>query len=424
MRRLLVTTTGLSLVVMSSCLLKETPTNEAAAGDSSSGGKMGVIIASGGTAGDGGEVDPGQVRAEPCPDLLEQLGANSNNICSQTNVAATFNRINVVIVFDKSGSMNAAPEGYTKSKWSSAVDAMKKSLDPNEQLIDYGLLLYPFSTSSEANACELESGEAAVNVAVGPASETIPLIEELMAATKPGGGTPTASALHAALEYYTRGQGLKLEGRKYVLLVTDGGPNCNAELSCETETCTAYLDRSPDLSSCWNGGIANCCDPSIRFAGGLPPQSLCLDDAAVTNELGAMREAGIHTFVVGIPGSEAYASHLDGFAEAGGEPVTGKPHKYYEVSGESGLAEAFSTITTWLIDSCTVPLEMAPEDLNRINVAIDCSPLPQLTGEKYNWHYDGPSQSIIIEGPKCELIKAVGVERIDVVNGCETILIR
>jgi hypothetical protein len=103
--------------------------------------------------------------------------------------------------------------------------------------------------------------------------------------------------------------------------------------------------------------------------------------------------------------------------------VVGKTRKYYEVTGETGLADAFKTITTKLVNSCDVPLSEAPKDRNAINVAIDCSPLPQKTGEVVNWVYDDATQSIVIQGTKCEQIKSSGVQRIDVVNGCPVYLI-
>lgn len=394
----------------STAAASSTSTSLATGGASSVTGTQTTSFATGGST--------GGIVAAPCDGLLEQLKTSSDQVCSQSKQEASFTKMNMLIVLDKSGSMNSTPEGYTRTKWAGAIDALQKSLDPNSTLISFGISLYPYASPVPAATCELGSGDDAVNVKVGPALDTVPQINTLMANTSPGGGTPTAAALAAAYDYYTRGSGIGLEGTKYVLLVTDGGPNCNASLTCGTETCTAFMDKSPSQSSCWNGGVPNCCDPDVASAGAIDPRALCLDDLAVTAQLDSLRSAGIHTFVIGIPGSEAYANYLDIFAEAGGEPVVGAARKYYEVTGESGLADAFKTITTSLISSCVVPLTEKPKDTNKINVAIDCSALPQMTGEQRNWSYDEASQSIIIEGAKCEQIKAAGVNRIDVVNGC------
>ncbi|HEY5958379.1 MAG TPA: hypothetical protein VIV60_17565 [Polyangiaceae bacterium] len=450
MQKALVTLSGAGLVaclVFSSCVVKESKDDDNDGGsDSGKGG--GSSVATGGarattTAGvpkggtpavtpgatGGAYVAPstgvggGEAAAE-CVGLLEQLKKSPEQVCSQSKVEAHYSKMNMLIVLDKSGSMTAIPSGYSKSKWAGAVDAIKASLNPNDPLVSYGIALYPYASPVPASTCELPSGQDAVNVRVGPAVQTVPLINDLMSNTTPGGGTPTAAALGAALDYYTKGAGIGLDGTKYVLLVTDGGPNCNKDINppCGADTCTAFMDKSPALANCWDGSTPNCCDPSVQ-TGALDPRALCLDDVSVTTQLNALHAAGINTFVIGIPGSEAYAAYLDGFAVAGGEPVVGKARKYYEVTGESGLTEAFKTITTKLIKSCEVPLIEAPKDRSAINVAIDCAVLPQKTSDVVNWVYDDATQAIIIQGPKCEQIKASGVTRIDVVNGCPVYVI-
>jgi hypothetical protein len=362
----------------------------------------------------------GGTTAEPCPDLLKILDPGDAGACSTTKVAANFTQINMLIVMDKSGSMNSTPAGYSKTKWAGAVDSLAAALKPTETLVKYGFMLYPYLSSGPVTQCELAEGEAAVNIGVGPAADTVPRINALMAATAPKGGTPTAAALAAAYKYYTIGIGAVLEGQKYVLLVTDGGPNCNAEVVCTADTCTSNMDNV-DKSGVCGVSVGNCCDKAVAVAGGPNPQSACLDDLNVVSQIQALRNAGIKTFVVGIPGTEQYSTYLDTFADAGGVPVTDptKTKKYYEVTGESGLLETFNTITTSLVRSCTVPLEAKPQDLANINVAIDCSPVPQTTAGVANWTYvDGTPPSIVFQGSQCTRIEATGVNRVDVVLGC------
>lgn len=360
----------------------------------------------------------GGTTATPCPDLLNILNPGEAGVCSTANVAASFSQINMLIVVDKSGSMNTVPPGYSNSKWVGAVNSLKEALKPGETLIRYGLMLYPYSTKTATTTCELADGDAAVNISVGSAATTVPAINELMGKTTPSGGTPTAKALDSALKYYTTGPGVVLDGPKYVLLVTDGGPNCNGAITCAPETCTANMDKSPAVCGAPDG-VANCCDGTAT-AGSISPQSLCLDDLNVLGRLQDLAAAGIKTFVVGIPGTEVYASYLDTFAKAGGVPVTDptKTHSYYEVTGESGLLETFNAITTSLVRSCKVPLQDTPKDLSNINVAIDCSPIPKSTAGVPNWHYDATLKSIVIEGTQCTRIETTGVNRVDVVLGC------
>ncbi len=51
--------------------------------------------------------------------------------------------------------------------------------------------------------------------------------------TIPGGQTPTAEALLQAYNYFTVGDGQCLNGEKYVVLVTNGGADCNVGLPAE-----------------------------------------------------------------------------------------------------------------------------------------------------------------------------------------------
>jgi len=424
MRNGLVTISGASLLaslLFASCVIKEK--NGDGGGDAARGGSVfatgGKASTAGGGAGGATTRPPVDLAAE-CPDLLTKLNPGEPGVCSQSNTAAEFRQINMLLVVDKSGSMGTQPTGFAKTKWVAAGEALKGALKPDDSLISYGFLLFPYlAGSTAALTCEMANGAQAVNIGVGPAPDTVPQINQLMLDTLPSGGTPTATALAAAFDYYTRGAGASLVGSKYVLLVTDGGPNCNSSVVCDPETCTANLDHNP--SSCGaNPGTANCCDIKNQVTGRPNPQSLCLDDAAVVEQLRGLAAKDINTFVVGIPGSEAYASYLDTFALEGGVPVSdpAKAHKYYEVTGESGLAEAFNTITTTLVRSCVVPLEKEPLDLSNINLAIDCTPVPQMSAGVRNWHYDAAQQVIVIEGANCTRIEKSGVQRVDVVLGC------
>ncbi|HMA92813.1 MAG TPA: hypothetical protein VKP30_09010 [Polyangiaceae bacterium] len=396
--------------------------------DDSAGGTGGALSITGGNAsifGSGGNTATNGATFEQseCPDLLTAVRGNSGDVCSTSKKAAQFEKINMLIVLDKSRSMNDPQPPDGKAKWVSAMDSLKAALKVDETLLSYGFMLYPYVDATTAATCNVASGDAAINVPVLPASESVPRINELMAANQPSGGTPTAPALAAAYNYYTTGAGKDLIGTKYVLLVTDGGPNCNAGINCGPETCTSHMDRS---GTCDGVTVANCCDPvAIKrpLEDGSPVNSLCLDDVAVNIQLQTMLGQGIKTFVVGIPGSEAYATYLDVFAESGGVPVQGKAHKYYEVKSESDLLAAFTQITTSLVRECEVPLQEEPLDKSRINVAIDCVPiLKTATDGTANWEYDQANRRIVVQGKQCELIQTKGVKRIDVVNGCPTII--
>lgn len=344
-----------------------------------------------------------------CPELIQEASS-----CGIVKTAAWFGAANVLFVLDKSASMNATPDGYTKTKWAVLVDSFMVALQQSAPQVRYGMLLYPNAREAASLSCEVAAGESAVNIGVGPAADCVPRINSLLASTIPSGGTPTAAALRSVLDYYTVGAGTALEGTKHVVLITDGGPNCNAELTCDFAQCTANVDRT---GSC-GMAVANCCDPTGAAAGRPSPTLLCLDDASTLAAIQALHLVGVRTFVIALPGSEPYADYLDQFATAGGVPLRGLAHKYYSVAAESSLPEALTSIATSLVRQCEVPLLAPPADSNALNIAIDCSPIPQQSGGVANWVYDASSQSIVLLNAECENLRAHGAARVDVLNDC------
>jgi hypothetical protein len=359
----------------------------------------------------GGGEGAGPSEPDACGELegLEQ--------CGGTKKEAKLNTINVLLVIDKSGSMTDQPTGFATDKWSALKSALESMLSTVNERVHVGLLLYPYSTERPidldncgVDCCTVPDSEAAVVVNVGPGSESAPAINTRLAATPPGGGTPTAQALARAYEYFETGAGAALEGSRFVLLATDGGPNCNGALSCDEERCTPNLDGDCDGS--------NCCENAGEF---------CVDDAAVTSEITKLNGAGIPTFVIGIPGTEDYAEYLDAFALAGGVPRTGSSRDYYAVSaaqGVQGLVDVFTDITTELVRSCEIELTEKPPSLMSVNVAVDCKVVSQANApDGSGWEFDqepGPTK-VILHGPVCDNLQANGATRVDVVYGCPTI---
>jgi hypothetical protein len=328
-------------------------------------------------------------------------------------LGAELETVNVLLVIDKSGSMTDQPEGFDENKWDSLVVALDEVLNDVAPVLNLGLLMYPYSSlldipleSCGNNCCLLQAGESAINVPIGDGVDAVGRILPLLADTPPGGGTPTAEALRRAREYLASAD---LEGDSYVLLATDGGPNCNYDLECEEDRCTANLD-----DQCPQG---NCCDGNGEY---------CVDDEDVTGEIEELEQAGIRTFVVGIPGTERYAEYLSAFAEAGGVPNPDSPPSYYAVSadgGVEGLVSVFRDVTEQLVESCEVELERVALDPELVNVAVDCEPLRPMEDDGSGWELDTDRTPNVIEisGPICEQIQTSGAKRVDVVFGCKTI---
>jgi hypothetical protein len=387
-------------------------------GSGGSGGTMGGTAGSGtgGTEPGTGGFSAGGTTGEAGDSGIAQCDLSALGTCGGESVEAVLRTVNMLLVIDKSGSMTD-PLG-DQTKWDAMKAALASALDDVRSEMNLGLVLYPFDffepipeLNCEDNCCEVADGSAAVNVPITAGTLSVPEIVDQLEDTSPGGGTPTAVALDSALDYFVNGDGAALEGGKYVLLATDGGPNCNADLSCDADTCTTNLD-----GSCTSG---NCCSFTNT-------RNQCLDNERVMEKLEALTAAGISTFVVGLPGTQQYASYLDEFAVAGGVPATSGDTSYYAVSedeGVEGLLDVFETITTQLVRSCDIPLTQVPSQPDQVNVAIDCDVVPKEADDGSGWEYDEPTAptGVILHGPVCDRLQQNGAERIDVVFGCPTV---
>ena len=94
-------------------------------------------------------------------------------------------------------------------------------------------------------------------------------------------------------------------GKTYVFLLTDGAPNCNA--TRKASACTVNIEGECVPST------ANCCDPAFGF-----DVRACLDSDRTISAVTGLRLHGIETFIIGMPGTSAYADLLDQLAIAGG----------------------------------------------------------------------------------------------------------
>jgi hypothetical protein len=257
----------------------------------------------------------------------------------------------------------------------------------------------------------MPSPTAAVVVPVQAGTTSAPLILAALDANPPSGATPTALALTRAYNYFSTGAGKDLAGEKYVLLATDGGPNCNGELTCEAAACTVNLDgKCP--------GDLNCCDPKVDKLG----PTNCLDqDASVAQVTRLLAEAQVKTIVVGIPGTEAYAATLDALAAESGVTNPDAPPGYFAVSADSGaegLSTALQKIATGLVKSCELHLEEQPPG-DDLYVVIDGVALPHDAEE--GWDFQTPRTKppvLEIRGAACHKLETEGAEYVNVSYGC------
>jgi hypothetical protein len=336
--------------------------------------------------------------------------------CGGETLASKTKPVNILIVMDKSGSMNEELEG-TVSRWGGVKLALGTALNATQADIAFGLSLFPYDPADPTGNITCTMPSSAEPVVAVTSTDARTAILGALEATEPGGGTPTAEALRLALEYFTAGTGATLEGDNYVLLATDGGPNCNADHpGCDAATCTQNIDGlcpPPPI-----GPETHCCDNNLVED--------CLDDAASVAAVAALASAGIETFVVGIPGTDAYESTLNAMAEAGGHPQSGTV-KYFSVSeagGVDALAETFERITKDLVTKCEQQLTEPPPRgrVDLINVKIDDEVIYLLEEDQEGdgWKYDENTSppTVTIVGAPCTRIETEGVEKLEFIFGC------
>ena len=114
--------------------------------------------------------------------------------CGATKLVAEPPIVNVLLVVDKSGSMDNTPAGFDSDKWSALRGALAETFDQTQDKISFGLDLYPYSgTSGEPLPAEDDCGMPAgsdVIVAVQAGPKAAPKILAALDANPPGGGYP------------------------------------------------------------------------------------------------------------------------------------------------------------------------------------------------------------------------------------------
>jgi len=284
----------------------------------------------------------------------------------------------LLLLLDRSGSMadplsgadeKPSPAGGMRaaSKWDELVPALDTVITRTQGMIAWGLKLFPLP-----EACDV------------PAGVTVPLafanhdqVMKAITANSPsanGGSTPTRLATSIGAAFL---RGTQSSNPKYLLLATDGLPNC------------AGNGRSHDAG----------------------------DESGAIKAVADAFAAGIPTFVVGIAtaGTSAHDT-LNTMAVKGGRPRNDVT-KYYSVSSRDELAAALETIAGQ-IASCTFPLSPAPPVPDNVAVRVDGKPLARDTNQTNGWNY-GPGNGVIeLFGAACDDLKSGAAKNVQILYGC------
>ena len=168
--------------------------------------------------------------------------------------------------------------------------------------MNWGIKYFP-----DNDACD-----ASMPPAVGIAPSNGTAVAASIAATMPGGTTPTRDAITYGAAYL---QGLTDSNPKFLLLATDGLPNC-------PPGCAAMTNASAACTMTDN-----------------PTEDLAVEAAVMM-----AASEGIKTFVIGIGNVATAQSTLNQLAIDGGEAQTGSATSYYAATDEAVLEAALTSI--------------------------------------------------------------------------------
>jgi hypothetical protein len=254
------------------------------------------------------------------------------------------------------------------SKWSQVTTAINQVVGNTQTTVRWGLKF--FATAGGRGGCTV-NGTAEVPIGVMNAAP----IAAAIAAAKPGSSTPTQAAETQAAAYLA---GVPDPNPKYILLATDGLPNCKA------------------------GGAAG--DP---------------DDVAAIAAVATAAGMGIPTFVVGIATNGMADGTLNMMAVNGGHPRAATP-QYYPVANSSDLAAALTDIQSLVALPCQFQLGGVPSHLDAVTVLVGGQIVPMS-----EWTYGPGNRSIIFPdvGALCASLKSGAVKDVRINLPCgETII--
>ncbi len=192
----------------------------------------------------------------------------------------------VFVLLDRSRSMDYPDYGLLY--WEPACEAIEGVVEELQEDVAFGLGYFPDEACDayEPNCCGMSEAAVPVRLAnLGP-------IRASLDATYVDGGTPTAPSVTASLGSLTSYIDL---GAAFIMLVTDGVPNCNDSLSHPGCVCT---------------NPSGVCDNATQ----------CLDDTRTYDALRAARDAGVLVYVVGLVGGSgtSWTEVMHAMADAGG----------------------------------------------------------------------------------------------------------
>jgi hypothetical protein len=372
-----------AVVVMAGCGFSAGTQPSVGVDAGSHAGTGGGGAAGGGAGGRGGGGGSGPLIIIVTPDAGNDTTDGStislDSNCGTKTQTAKMIPPNIMLVMDRSLSMTNDVKdmqcpGATgnngncgaNSKWELTVPVLSQVITNTDAKVNWGM----FYLGNEPAMC---------GVAAAPVVPIAPMNATAITTSLTGNvfngqlGTPTRRAIQGAVSYLT---GLTDPNPKFILLATDGQPNCATATSLNTDDSMA-------------------------------------SEQAVADAL-AM---GIPTFVVGIGNTGAVAT-MNRMAIAGGRPQAGGATSYYQVDDAAALSTALGTIVGQTA-SCSFEIGPAPDGTTVKGLGVFGDGAPITMDPANGWSFKNADMtSIILTGQVCDQVLSGTIHDVTVAFVC------
>lgn len=362
-------------------------------------------------------------------------------VSERRTVISQASKPNIMLVVDQSGSMrfpinanhpqcdstcgvvitDPCPSGCP-TRITEMKSAMGDFLTNFGSTARFGLSVFPQSapgtsptTNGQCVAGDLWEDIAASNDVDAELQNHANLIRTQIDGIRPNGGTPIAATLQQLANHPSLSQ---TDGREnFILLLTDGLPNCNEGLDHNTCTCVT-VDPMSGLPSlpCFPQGGAN-----------------CMDEDRVVETIQVLKDKKIRTIVVAFGadvGNELALGPLNAMAEAGGfarscmtsddcgsgqscdgaDPSNETKGvcsvKFFKAANSAELASALDEIRRGIPQPNLCEFRLQAQDVNERLVVVNINDEKVASGpDTWNFKQEGPESLVTLTGALCERLK-------------------